>query len=155
MRVQLDDRLYQVNNVWLGPADVPVLRDIFQFAYARYPAYGIGFVLFVLVSLLQRQMGIGAGVVSFVVAVVVAVVLTRLVGVMVTHERPVAAVLGMFVADLTAPRHSSTVRGLVAAPRRRRRRLDRQRELGGLVTEERVSDDRTQGSSYERTHADD
>lgn len=111
MRVQPDDRLYQVNGVWLGPADVPILREIFQYFYVRYSSYGIGFALFLLVSLVQRQMGIGWGWVSAIAALAVAVALTNLVSTKVTHERPVVAVLGMFVADLTAPRRITRPRG--------------------------------------------
>ena len=61
MRLSVDDEIYRVDAVWLGPP-----RHTLPFR-ARYSAYGVGLVVFVLVQLLERRVGLGLGFVTMTV----------------------------------------------------------------------------------------
>ena len=55
MRLPVDDEIYNVNAVWLGPP-----RKTLPFR-ARYVAYGVGLVVFVLLQAVARRLGHGLG----------------------------------------------------------------------------------------------
>lgn len=133
MRIRTDDEVYRVDAVWLGPP-----KATFPWR-ARYVAWGIGIVMFLLVLLIERRIGIGFGFFSTAWAVVVTIVTTRLIGKRISHERPLTAVVVMWIRELTAPRSVLEARGgAVSAsairlrgerPRRRGRRSGRRKEV--------------------------
>ena len=53
MRLPVDDEIYNVNAVWLGP---PSKTLPFR---ARYVAYAVGTLVFVLLQIIERRLGIG------------------------------------------------------------------------------------------------
>ena len=53
MRLPVDDEIYNVNAVWLGP---PGKTLPFR---ARYVAYAVGAAVFVLLQIVERRLGIG------------------------------------------------------------------------------------------------
>ena len=55
MRLPVDDEIYNVNAVWLGP---PNKTLPFR---ARYVAYAVGALVFVLLQVIERRLGIGLG----------------------------------------------------------------------------------------------
>lgn len=121
MRIRTDDEVYRVDAVWLGPP-----KATFPWR-ARYVAWGIGLVVFLVVLLVERRMGIGFGFFSTGWAVVVTVLVTKLIGGRITHERPLTAVAVMWLRELTAPRLDRTPRGGAASATKIRIRADRPR----------------------------
>ena len=111
MRVRTDDEVYRVDAVWLGPP-----KATFPWR-ARYVAWGVGIVVFLVVLTIERQMGIG-----------LRVLLDR-VGPR-RHDRahPVhqpsgsatngrsTAVMSMWVRELTAPRERTAAPAERPAP---------------------------------------
>jgi hypothetical protein len=127
MRVRTDDDVYRVDAVWLGPP-----KATFPWR-ARYVAWGIGIVVFFLVLGTERWLGIGFGFFSVAWGVIVTVVITRVVGGRISHERPLGAVVAMWYHELTTPREKTGSTGGAAgagkirvnAPRPRPRRKPR------------------------------
>lgn len=119
MRIRTDDEVYRVDAVWLGPP-----KATFPFR-ARYVAWGVGTLVFLLVLAVERRMNIGFGFFSTAWALVITISLTRLITAKIGHERPLGAVLTMWVRELTAPREKSQSKGGAASAARvrvRRRR---------------------------------
>jgi len=103
VRLPVDDEIYNVNSVWLGPPD----RTLpFR---ARYVAYAVGAVVFVLLQMVERRLGIGLGFFSLAYSVLATVGLTRLILSVVNPDRPLAAVLAAFAHEVSAPREDTTV----------------------------------------------
>jgi hypothetical protein len=104
VRIRTDDEVYRVDAVWLGPP-----RATFPWR-ARYVAWGVGTVLFLVVLTVFRQMGISL---FWAIAwgLVVTIGLTMIICGRISHERPLTAVLTMWVRELTAPREVVTGRG--------------------------------------------
>jgi hypothetical protein len=146
VRIRTDDEVYRVDAVWLGPP-----RATFPWR-ARYVAWGVGTVVFLVVLTVFRQLGISLFW-SIGWGLAVTIGLTMIICARISHERPLGAVLTMWVRELTAPRESVTGQGgAVSAsairvrgelPRRRprdknRARADRQpartQEVGGVFT---------------------
>ena len=146
MRIRTDDEVYRVDAVWLGPP-----KATFPWR-ARYVAWGVGTVVFLVVLTVFRQMGINLFW-SIGWGMAVTIGLTMIICARISHERPLGAVLTMWVRELTAPREIATGQGgAVSAsairvrselPRRRSRdknraRADRQpartQEVGGVFT---------------------
>ena len=73
MRLLVDDEIYNVNSVWLGP---PNRTLPFR---ARYSAYMVGAVVFVLLQMVERRLGIGLGFFSLAYSLLATVALTRLI----------------------------------------------------------------------------
>lgn len=121
MRIRTDDEIYRVDAVWLGPP-----KATFPWR-ARYVAWGVGIAVFLLVLAVERRMNIGFSFFSTAWAVVLTVALTRLIGSRISHERPLGAVLVMWLRELTAPREESTGQGGAASAARVRVRSDRPR----------------------------
>jgi hypothetical protein len=121
VRIRTDDEIYRVDAVWLGPP-----KATFPWR-ARYVAWGIGIAVFLLVLAVERRMNIGFSFFSTAWAVVITVALTRLIGSRISHERPLGAVMVMWLRELTAPRETATGRGGAASAARVRVRSQRPR----------------------------
>lgn len=101
MRLPVDDEIYNVNAVWLGPPGKTLPWR------ARYVAYAVGLVVFVLLQVLERRLGIGLGFFSLAYSVLATVGLTRLILGVVDHDRPLRSVLSAFVHEVGGPREST------------------------------------------------
>jgi hypothetical protein len=133
VRIRTDDEVYRVDAVWLGPPRATMPWR------ARYVAWGVGVVVFLLVLTVERRLGISLFW-SIAWGMVLTIVLTRLICSRISHERPLSAVAAMWVRELTAPREESTGTGGAASatrvrvrterPRPRRRRRESRREQG-------------------------
>ncbi|RKT82572.1 hypothetical protein SAMN05421805_10438 [Saccharopolyspora antimicrobica] len=121
MRIRTDDEIYRVDAVWLGPP-----RATFPWR-ARYVAWGVGIVVFLIVLGVERRMNIGFGFFSTAWAVVITVVLTRIICAKIGHERPLGAVMTMWLRELTAPRAKSSGAGGAASAARIRVQAQRPR----------------------------
>jgi hypothetical protein len=132
VRLPVDDEIYNVNAVWLGPP-----RNTLPWR-ARYVAYGVGLVVFVLLQAVERRLGIGLGFFSMAYSMLATVGLTRLILSVVDHDRPLGSVLAAFAHEVDAPRESTKpavhtyrpgqVPVVAARPCRVRRRAIRTRE---------------------------
>lgn len=129
MRVRTDDEVYRVDAVWLGPP-----KATFPWR-ARYVAWGVGIVVFLVVLTIERQMGVGFGFFSTAWALVATIILTRFITARISHERPLTAVMSMWVRELTAPRERTASTGGAAsaarirvAPQRPRPKLSRKQQ---------------------------
>ena len=98
MRLPVDDEIYNVNAVWLGP---PNKTLPFR---ARYIAYAVGAMVFVLLQVIERRLGIGLGFFSLAYSLLVTVGLTRLILHVVDADRPLGSVLTGFAHEVGAPR---------------------------------------------------
>jgi hypothetical protein len=134
VRIRTDDEVYRVDAVWLGPP-----KATFPWR-ARYVAWGVGTVMFLVVLTILRNLGIGLFW-SFAWGMVGTIALTMVITSRISHERPLGAVLTMWIRELNAPREDHTPRGgavSAAAVRvrssypskrdRNRRRAERARE---------------------------
>jgi hypothetical protein len=102
MRLPVDDEIYNVNAVWLGP---PHKTLPFR---ARYVAYAVGALVFVLLQVIERRLGIGLGFFSLAYSVLATVGLTRLILSVVDADRPLTSVLTAFAHEVGAPREHTT-----------------------------------------------
>jgi hypothetical protein len=105
VRVRTDDEVYRVDAVWLGPP-----KATFPWR-ARYVAWGVGILVFVLVLTGERAVGFGFGFFTVAWAVIATVVLTRLICSRISHERPLGAVFTMWTRELGTPRERGTGNG--------------------------------------------
>lgn len=104
MRLPVDDEIYNVDAVWLGP---PGKTLPFR---ARYVAYAVGAVIFLLLQIVERRLGIGIGFFSLAYGLLITVGLTRLILTVVDHDRSVLATLQSFLNELRSPRDVHPVR---------------------------------------------
>lgn len=109
MRIRTDDDVYRVDAVWLGPP-----KATFPWR-ARYVAWGVGLVVFLVVLGVERQLGIGFSFFSTGWALLITILLTRMIGSRISHERPLTAVVTMWVRELTAPRKKAAAQGGAAS----------------------------------------
>jgi hypothetical protein len=127
VRIRTDDEVYRVDAVWLGPP-----KATFPWR-ARYVAWGVGTVVFLLVLTVFRQMGISLfWSIGWGLAVTIGI--TMIICARISHERPLGAVLTMWARELTAPREivtgqggavsASGIRVRAELPRRKRRGRD-------------------------------
>ena len=72
--------MYRVDAVWLGPPKATVPWR------ARYVAWGVGGVMFLLVLTVERRLGFGFGFFTTAWGLVIAVVLTRFICARISHE---------------------------------------------------------------------
>ncbi|MGP4015950.1 hypothetical protein [Saccharopolyspora sp. 5N708] len=121
MRIRTDDEIYRVDAVWLGPP-----KATFPWR-ARYVAWGVGIVVFLLVLAVERRMNIGFSFFSTAWAVVITIVVTRIICSRIGHERPLGAVMVMWLRELTAPREKTAGTGGAASAARIRVRAQRPR----------------------------
>lgn len=101
MRLPVDDEIYNVDAVWLGP---PHKTLPFR---ARYVAYAVGALVFVLLQIIERRLGIGLGFFSLAYSVLATVGLTRLILSVVDADRPLSSVVAAFAHEVGAPRERS------------------------------------------------
>ncbi|WP_084789538.1 hypothetical protein [Saccharomonospora iraqiensis] len=125
MRIRTDDEIYRVDAVWLGPP-----KATFPWR-ARYVAWGVGIPLFLVVLAVERQIGIGFGFFSTAWAFVITIALTRVITSKISHERPLGAVLTMWMRELHAPRERRAGTGGAAGASRVRVRTERPRPRDG------------------------
>lgn len=111
MRLPVDDEIYNVDAVWLGP---PGKTLPFR---ARYVAYAVGAIIFLLLQVVERRLGIGIGFFSLAYSLLITVGLTRLILTVVDHDRSVLATLQSFLNELRAPRNENPVRRTTVRPR--------------------------------------
>lgn len=134
VRIRTDDEVYRVDSVWLGPP-----RTTFPWR-TRYVSWGVGMVVFLLVLGVERQVGIGFGFFSTAWGLLITILITRLIGSRISHERPLTAVAAMATRELVTPRETKTATGGAASagrirvqrarprPGRRSRRFGRARK---------------------------
>jgi hypothetical protein len=101
MRLPVDDEIYNVNAVWLGP---PHKTLPFR---ARYVAYAVGALVFVVLQVVERKLGIGLGFFSLAYSVLATVGLTRLILSVVDSDRPLSSVIAGFAHEVGAPREQT------------------------------------------------
>lgn len=121
MRIRTDDEVYRVDAVWLGPPKATFPWRV------RYVAWGVGTVMFLVVLAVERQLGIGFSFFSTGWALLITILLTRMIGSRISHERPLTAVVMMWVRELAAPRKTTAARGGAASAARLRVHRDRPR----------------------------
>jgi hypothetical protein len=121
VRVRTDDEIYRVDAVWLGPP-----KATFPWR-ARYVAWGVGILVFVLALAVERFIGFSVGFFTFAWALVATIVLTRLICSRISHERPLGAVFTMWMRELNSPRETSAGAGGAASATRVRMRSVRPR----------------------------
>jgi hypothetical protein len=121
VRVRTDDEVYRVDAVWLGPP-----KATFPWR-ARYVAWGVGILVFLVVFGVERFIGFDIGFFTVAWALVITVVITRLICSRISHERPLGAVLAMWARELTSPRERTTSQGGAASATRIRVRTQRPR----------------------------
>jgi hypothetical protein len=112
VRVRTDDEVYRVDAVWLGPP-----KATFPWR-ARYVAWGVGIVVFLVVLTVERRMGFGFGFFTTAWAFVITIIITRFITQRISHERPLSAVVAMWVRELTAPRERTASTGGAASAAR-------------------------------------
>lgn len=120
MRIRTDDEVYRVDAVWLGPPRATMPWR------ARYVAWGVGVVVFLVVLTVERRLGVSLFW-SIAWGMVITIVLTRLICSRISHERPLSSVTAMWVRELTAPREETTGAGGAASATRVRVRTERPR----------------------------
>lgn len=157
MRVRTDDEVYRVDAVWLGPP-----KATFPWR-ARYVAWGVGIVVFLLVTAVQRQIGFGFDLITTGWGFVITIFLTRFICARISHERPLSSVLTMWVRELTAPREITSGRGGAASaakirvnphrPRKRVKRKGAKRASGATRSQQRTPDRRQKEVRGVRTPA--
>jgi hypothetical protein len=125
VRIRTDDEVYRVDAVWLGPP-----KATFPWR-ARYVAWGVGIVTFLVVLLIERRIGFGFSFFSTAWAVVITIIVTRMICKRISHERPLGAVAVMWLRELTAPRRAPQVRGGAVSAATIRIRGDRPRRRPG------------------------
>ncbi|MGX7825079.1 hypothetical protein ACTG9Q_08290 [Actinokineospora sp. 24-640] len=108
MRIRTDDEVYRVDAVWLGPP-----KATFPWR-ARYVAWGVGIVVYLLVLTVLRNMGVGLFW-SFAWGLVLTIAITMVICSRISHERPLGAVLTMWARELTAPREAEAAAGGAAS----------------------------------------
>lgn len=112
MRLPVDDEIYNVNGVWLGP---PNKTLPFR---ARYVAYAVGALVFVILQIIERRLGIGLGFFTLAYSLLATVGLTRLILSVVDADRPLSSVLAGFAHEVGAPRESTKPRASTIRPAR-------------------------------------
>lgn len=121
MRIRTDDEVYRVDSVWLGPPKATLPWR------TRYVSWGVGTVVLLVVLGAERQLGIGFGFFSTAWGLLITIVLTRLIGSRINHERPLSAVTAMWTRELTTPRESKATSGGAASAANIRLRRTRPR----------------------------
>ncbi|MGH3917222.1 MAG: hypothetical protein ACRDTC_27990 [Pseudonocardiaceae bacterium] len=121
MRIRTDDEVYRVDSVWLGPPKATLPWR------TRYVSWGVGTVVLLVVLGVERQLGIGFGFFSTAWGLLITIVLTRLIGSRINHERPLSAVTAMWTRELTTPRESKAASGGAASAANIRLRRTRPR----------------------------
>lgn len=109
MRIRTDDEVYRVDSVWLGPPKATLPWR------TRYVSWGVGTVVLLVVLGIERQLGVGFGFFSTAWGLLITILLTRLIGSRISHERPLTAVAAMWTRELTTPREATASSGGAAS----------------------------------------
>lgn len=99
MRVSTDDDIYRVDQTWLGPKGVPMMG-----IRATYTQYAIWIVSFVLLLLVARRL-VTIDVMALLWIAFAAVVVTKLSGKILDHDRPLSGMLAAAINEIDQPRH--------------------------------------------------
>lgn len=105
VRVRTDDEVYRVDAVWLGPPKATLPWR------ARYVAWGVGMVVFLVTLTIERRIGFGFSFFVVAWAMIITVGVTRIICSRISHERPLGAVLVMWLRELNTPRLRATGNG--------------------------------------------
>ena len=84
-------------------------------------------VVFLLVLGIERQLGIGFGFFSTAWGLLITILITRLIGSRISHERPLTAVAAMATRELVTPRETKNAAGGAASAARIRVQRNRPR----------------------------
>jgi hypothetical protein len=129
VRLRVDDDIYRVDGVWLGPP-----RRTLPWR-ARYIAYGVGLIVFLLLQVLERRIGVGLSFFPLAYSMLATIVITRAALKAVDHDRGVGSLLMAFGNEVSAPRPGGRSRTATWRPGRvrvsagrRRRRVRHQRD---------------------------
>jgi hypothetical protein len=144
VRIRTDDEVYRVDAVWLGPPKATMPWR------ARYVAWGVGVVVFLLVLTVERRLGVSLFW-SVAWGIVMTIVLTRLICSRISHERPLTSVTTMWVRELTAPREVIAGDGGAASATRVRVRTERPRPAPRMKRAERKRLERGAKTRAQRT----
>jgi hypothetical protein len=102
VRLRPDDDVYRINAVWLGP------RGLTLPWVARYSAYAVWLIVFLLILSVEAITPLGVGVPP-VWEFAISVLTTYAIMGFVDHERPVRALFELSWTELTAPRKADAV----------------------------------------------
>ena len=119
--------------VWLGPP-----KATFPWR-ARYVAWGVGILVFLLTLTVERQIGFGFGFFTVAWALVITVALTRFIGSKISHERPLSAVLTMWSRELHSPRERTSGQGGATSASKVRVHATRPRPKGRRAQPQRAA----------------
>lgn len=104
MRLRNDDQLHSVEDTFLGPPGYSLPFRV------RYKSYGAGFVIFIAILALEREAGIGLSLSSVAWCLLLTVAITTGIMQVVTHERPLRALVVIFWQELNGPRPPAMTR---------------------------------------------
>jgi hypothetical protein len=111
MKVAPDDPVYQVNAVWLGPAQG---GSAVTFPWtARYIAYGVWLALFLLILLVEAVTPLSVHIPP-IWEICIATLATYAVLGYINHERPIVSLWQTLLAEVRAPRPTKTTATVVA-----------------------------------------
>lgn len=110
MRYSIDDSIYAVDNVWLGPPGKTFLWR------ARYVAYFLGAIVFVLVQIVERRLGLKIGIFSIAWGLVATVLITRGVLRLVNYDRTLLSLFTAVSNEISAPRRNDRVLTVTLRP---------------------------------------
>ena len=112
MRLGVDDDVYRVDSVWLGPRRATLPWR------ARYVAYAVGLVVFVLLQVVERRVGIDLGFWAVMWSLLGTVAITRGLLRLIDYERPLLATLTAIANEIGAPRVDRRRRSYSLVPAR-------------------------------------
>ena len=98
MRIRTDDELRRVDARWLGPP-----RVSFPWPATRYVAYGVGFVVFLLVGWLFARF-VEVSFWTMVYTLMITIGITGWIGKLIDDERPLSTLPAVLWAELGTPR---------------------------------------------------
>lgn len=98
MRLRVDDEIYRVDGVWLGPP-----RRTLPWR-ARYIAYAVGLGVFIALQVLERRLGIAISFWSLAYSLLATIGITTAVLRAVDHDRTITSLVAAFGHEVGAPR---------------------------------------------------
>lgn len=102
MHLPVDDEIYRVDNTFLGAPGKTLYWRL------TYTHYWVGVLVFVLVQIIERQLGIKLGFLTFVWSLIVTGGVTWMVLKVVDPDNPVSAVWAAFWGNVGSPREVTT-----------------------------------------------
>jgi hypothetical protein len=98
VRLRVDDEIYRVDGVWLGPP-----RRTLPWR-ARYIAYAVGLGVFIVLQVLERRLGIAISFWSLAYSLLATIAVTTAVLRAVDHDRTITSLVSAFGHEVGAPR---------------------------------------------------